>query len=127
MSFAVFFPKNRTSSQVITLFEADENGLTLNADDKVRFKVWRRDQAVPILDIDSIGALAGGSVITVDQTASAAQVTLKVCQADIASIVPGTYSASVEVVDSGDSNLIKVAEFGTAAFFPSGGGSIGPT
>ena len=127
MSFEVFFYKNRTVSETITLYEPDGNGLTLNSGDKVRFKAWRRDQQTPILDIDNIGALSGGSLITVVQVASAAVVTLKVCQADIASVDVGPYDASIEVVDSGDSNLIKVAEHGICHLLPSGGGDIGIT
>ena len=127
MSFEVFFYKNRTSSDVITLYQADDSGLTLNSGDKVRFKVYRRDQAIPALDIDSIEALSGGSLVTVNQIASAAQVTLKVCQADIASLPPGAYEAEISVVDSGDSNLVKVAEVGSVNILQSGGGDVGAT
>lgn len=125
MSFEVFFYRNRTSEQVITLFEADGNGLTLNSGDKVRFKIFRRDQATPILDISSIAALTGGSVVTVTQVASAAQATLRVCQADLTDIAAGTYDAEISVVDSADSNLIKLAEVGSANILPTGGGGIG--
>lgn len=127
MSFEVFFHKNRTSSDVITLYEADDNGLTLNSGDKIRFKVYRRDQSTPVLDIDSVAALTGGSFITVDQIASAAQVTLKVCQSDISIIVPGAYDAELDVIDSGDSNLIKLAEQGVAHVLGTSGGDIGIT
>ena len=127
MSFELVCHRGRTNSLVLTLFEADDNGLTLNSDDKVRFKVWRRNNATPVLDIDSIGALSGGSIITVTQTASAAEATLKLCQADTASLDPGVYSAEISVVDSGDSNLLKCAEQGQFLLLPSGGGDIGAT
>jgi hypothetical protein len=127
VSFELFLPKNRTSYHSITLYEADDNGLTLAAEDEVRLKVYRRDQATPILDIDSIGALSNGSIITIDQTASAAMATLKVVQGDIADAVLGAYDAELSVVDSADSNRIKVAEQGTVHILGTGGGDIGAT
>ncbi len=125
MAFELYFYKYRTETQVVTLEEADGNGLTLNAGDKVRFKVWRRDQSTPVLDMDSISALAGGSVVTVTQTASAAEATIKVCQVDVSTLDPGPYSASIEVVDSGDSNLIKMADEGVFQLLATGGGDLG--
>ncbi|HTI50343.1 MAG TPA: hypothetical protein VL475_05310 [Planctomycetaceae bacterium] len=127
MSFELFFQKGRTSSEVVTLYEANGNGLTLYSGDKVRFKVYRRDAATPVLDIDSVGALSGGSLVTVDQIASAAQVTLKMCQGDTSGLTAGAYDAELTVVDSGDSNLIKTVETGLVHFLPSPGGDIGLT
>ncbi len=125
--FAIYIDKNRTVSEDIVLYQEDGGGLTLNVSDRVRFKVYRRDAATPILDIDTIGTLTGGSIITVTQTASAAMATLKICQVDIASIDPGAYSCEIDVVDSGDSDLIKSAGRGVLVVFGSGGGDIGTT
>lgn len=127
MSFELFFHKNRTGYQSITLYEADDNGLTLAANDEVRLKVYRRDQATPLLDIDSIGALAGGSLISITQTASAATATLLVAQGDISAAALGSYSAELSVIDSADSNRIKVAEQGIVHILGTGGGDIGLT
>jgi hypothetical protein len=127
MSFELFFNRNRTSTQSITLEEADGNGLTLGASDKLRFKLFRRDQATPILDLLSGTATSSGSVLTITQTASAAEATLKVAQGDLASIVPGVYSAELSVVDHADSDLIKDADEGIVTILASGGGSVGLT
>src|SRR3990172_6447655 len=54
MSFEVSFPKSRTADKLIRIFERD--GVTpvvLVPGDVVRFKAYRRDQAVPVLDVDS--------------------------------------------------------------------------
>ena len=123
--FVIYLDKNRTVSHDIILYQEDGGGLTLNANDKVRLKVFRRDASTPVLDIDSIGALTGGSLITVTNTASAAMATVKFCQADLADILPGIWAAELSVVDSGDSNKIKIAGRGTVAIFGTGGGDIG--
>jgi len=125
--FEVFVIRGRTSYDVITLYEADDNGLTLNSGDVVRFKAWRRNAATPDLDIDSAAALSGGSVVQVNQTASAAVVTLLVAQGDTEGLGVGAYDAEVSVVDSGDSNRIKVAEQGILHVLDSGGGDLGLT
>jgi hypothetical protein len=125
--FEIYFDKNRTVSQDIVLYQADGGGLTLNSGDKVRFRVWRRDQTTPLIDVNNIAALDGGSIVTVTGLASAAMATVKICQADIASVDPGIYDAEIVVVDSGDSNLAKSAGRGICGIFSSGGGSIGAT
>jgi hypothetical protein len=99
----------------------------LGASDKLRFKLFRRDQATPILDLLSGTATSSGSVLTITQTASAAEATLKVAQGDLASIVPGVYSAELSVVDHADSDLIKDADEGIVTILASGGGSVGLT
>ncbi len=125
MSFEVFFNRRRTESQVITLYqEGGTLGLTLNLADVVRFKMYRRDQATPILDVDSVAATSGGSVIVITQVASAAVVTLTMGQEDL-NIDPGTYESEVSVVDSGDGYKIKLAELGVVHVLGTGGGDIG--
>lgn len=126
MSFELFFRRKRSDTQVVTLYEADGNGLTLNADDEVRFKIYRRNQATPALDIDSVGALTGGSVITITQTASAAQVEILIAQGDTSDL-EGVYSAELSVVDSADGNKIKHCEDGQVTILPSAAGDIGLT
>lgn len=127
MAFELFFNRNRTSTQSITLYQADGGGLTLGGSDKLRFKLFRRDGATPILDLVSGTATSSGSQLTITQTASAAQATLKIAQGDLATVAPGVYSASLSVVDHADSDLIKDADEGIVTILASGGGSVGLT
>jgi len=123
MSFFVRFNKNRTSDDVISLLEADGiTSATLAATDVVRFKVYLRDQATPLLELDSIG-----SEITVDELGPSpgASVTLRVTQTNTASLDPGIYMGEISVVDDSDSDFIKHAESGVVFLSGTGGGDIG--
>ncbi len=123
MSFFVRFNKNRTSDDTVNLFETDGTpSITLAATDVVRFKVYRRDAATPLLDLDS-----NGSEITVDELGPSpgASVTLRVTQTDMASLDPGTYAGEISVVDDSDSDFIKHAETGVVFIAGTGGGDIG--
>ena len=126
MAYELTFTQGRTSSQVVTLYEADADGMALNSGDVVRFKIGRRRGATPDLDMDSAAALSGGSSITVTQTASAAMATIKICGADCGSLI-GTFSAELSVVDTGDGNRIKSVEHGVVNFLPALGGDTGLT
>jgi len=127
MADELFFNRNRTSTQSITLYEADGNGLTLGASDKLRFKMFRRDQATPVLDLLSGTATSSGSLLSITQAASAAEGALKIAQGDLASVLPGVYSYEISVVDHADSDLIKDADEGIVTIMASGGGSVGLT
>lgn len=126
MSFEVSVTRNRSKAFSVVLYETDgETGIVLQASDVVRFKVYRRDGATPTLDLDSVGATASGSVITVDQLTSPATVTVTIAQGDTSSLEPGVWDAEVCVVDDSDSDWIKTAEHGTLLVQQAGAGDIG--
>ncbi len=133
MSFFVRFNKNRTSDDTVTLFETDgTTSITLAATDVVRFKIYRRDQATPLLDLDSDAASANGSSITVEELgpSTAAVVTIRIAQADALLLDPGVYRGEVSIVDDSETapaNAIKHAEDGVVTVLGTGGGDIGLT
>ncbi|MCH8145954.1 MAG: hypothetical protein IIA55_14675 [Gemmatimonadetes bacterium] len=133
MSFSVRFNKNRTSDDVLSLFETDgTTSVTLAASDVVRFKIYRRDQATPVLDLDSAAPSSNDSKITVDELGPSptASVTIRVSQADALAIDPGVYSAEVSVVDDSETdpaNAIKHFQNGYVFMAGTGGGDIGLT
>lgn len=131
MSFLVRFNKNRTSDDVVSLFETDgTTSITLAATDVVRFKIYRRDQATPLLDLDSKDASANNSSVTVDETGPTptAAVTLRIAQADALLLDPGVYRGEVSVVDDSETapvNAVKHVEDGVVFVSGTGGGDIG--
>lgn len=133
MSFFVRFNKNRTSDDTVSLFEADgTTSVTLAATDVVRFKVYRRDQATPVLDLDSDAASPNGSSITIEELgpSTTAFATIRVAQADLLALDPGIYSADISVVDDSETapvDAIKAFEDGTVFISGTGGGDIGLT
>jgi hypothetical protein len=87
--------------------EADkQTKIQLAADDVVRFKVWDTHDAAPDLDIDSVGALAGGSIVTIDElgngTTTDAQVTVLFDQDDVDDLAAGNYYCELAIVDNSD-------------------------
>jgi hypothetical protein len=128
MSFEIALSKNRTCDTSIAILEADgKTPIVLASTDVVRFKMFRRDQAVPLLDLDTVTPSAAGSGITVDQL-EPARVTLRVAQADTAVLDLGTYDAEVDVVDDSETlppKAIKLADHGIVHLLATGGGSIG--
>lgn len=98
----------------------------------VRFKVWSTDEDAPELDIDSVGPTASGSRVTIDARGNGssidARVTVKIAQGDVtmaASSEDLTYQWELSVVDTDDSNLIKVANRGTCEVRGSATGDVG--
>ncbi len=131
MSFLVRFNKNRTSDDVVSLFETDgTTSITLAATDVVRFKIYRRDQETPLLDLDSVAASGNDSSITVDETGPSptASVTLRIAQADALLLDPGIYRGEISVVDDSETapvDAVKHAEDGIVFVSATGGGDIG--
>ncbi len=131
MSFFVKFNKNRTDDFVVRLVETDgTTSVTLAATDGVRFKVYRRDQATPVLDLDSDAASGNGSSVTVDEEGPSptASVTVRVAQADLLALDPGIYRADVSVADDSENapaNALKAFEDGVVFISGTGGGDIG--
>lgn len=100
--------KGRTEDFTIALYESDgSTAVTIAASDVVRCKLGRRGVA-PVLDIDSVGALAGGSIVTF--TSGTNNATLRIAQGDTASLESGTYNLEVSLVDDSDSDKIKHAQ-----------------
>lgn len=111
----------------------------------VRFKLCQSpDDATPLLDIDSIAPLAGGSVVTINsrgtQDVTPASVTVRFAQADTKRIVDPTtsgglgfecrddYFGELGVVDTAETNPLnafKRAGYGPVTLKPSPGGDIG--
>jgi len=123
MSFFLRLNKNRTSDDTVSLFEVDgTTSVTLAASDVVRLKVYRRDQATPVLDLDSVG-----SEITVDELGPSptASVTVRVTQTDTENLDPGIYQGEISIVDDSDSDFIKHAESGIVFISGTGGGDVG--
>lgn len=133
MSFFVRFNKNRTSDDTVNLLEADgTTSVTLAATDVVRFKVYRRDQATPVLDLDSAAASSNGSSITVEELgpSAPASATVRVAQADLLTLDPGVYRGEISIVDDSETapaDAIKHAEDGVVFISGTGGGDIGLT
>jgi hypothetical protein len=127
MAFLLTVYKNRKREYTISLYETDgTTSITLAVTDVVRLKIYRRDAATPVLDLDSAAASANGSVITVDQLGPSpvASVTATFDQADLLLLEPGVYSCEVDVVDDSDGDKILHANTGVIQVMPTGGGDI---
>lgn len=128
MSFEIRAYAGRTVDFTVPIFEADGSTvIVLTNTDVVRCKVGR-GSATPDLDIDSVGALTGDSIVTID-TLDPASVTVRLAQADTAGLL-GIYDIEVSVVDDSETtpaDAIKAAEKGSIGFSPAPGGDIGKT
>jgi hypothetical protein len=128
MAFEVHAYAGRTVDFTVPIFEDDgSTAIVLAASDVVRCKVGR-GTATPDLDIDSVAALSGGSLVTVD-TLDPASVTVRLAQADTLSL-SGIYDVEVSVVDDSETapaDAIKAAEKGSIGFSPAPAGDIGKT
>ena len=126
MSFQITVARGRSVDYSGVLYESDEStAVTPASGSKVRFKAGRRNGATPALDIDSVAATANGSVMTLDVDTGA--YTLKIDQNDTRDLVPGVYEAEIALVDVGDGNRIKTAEFGTLQILESLDGDLSIT
>ena len=131
MSFEITLHRGRTEQHTINLYESNgTTSITLAVADVVRFKMWRRDQSTPDLDIDSAAATTNGSVVTVDELGAdpVAQVTLKTAEGDMDSIAPGVYDAEFIVQDDSGSDPANPAipvEQGVVYVMATGGGDTG--
>ena len=124
--------KDTTSAFTLTLREADRvTKVVVTASDVWRWKMFSVEGTI-VLDIDSVGALAGGSVIdnisigdgsTTDTTG-----VLKISAADTTSLTVGTYTWQLLLVDESttDDDPIFV-QTGTIDVLPSAGGDYGLT
>jgi hypothetical protein len=128
MSFEITVPRRRTCDKSVAIFEADgSTPIVLEATDAVRFKMYRRDQGIPVLEVDSGSATANGSRITVEDL-DPARVTLRIAEGDTADLNPGTYDAEIAVVDDSETSpadATKLADSGVVHLLATGGGTLG--
>jgi hypothetical protein len=128
MSFEIAFARNRTADKLVRIYEPD--GVTpvvLAAEDRVRFKLYRRNAATPLVDVVSTDPTPNGSRLVVDSL-DPATVTLRLAQGDTAAIEPGIYDAEICVVDDSETapaDAIKQAEHGVVHVLGTAGGGIG--
>lgn len=135
-TFSINLAINRTCLFEGELFEADgSTPYVLESNDKLRFKVYRGDNATPVLDLLSGSPLSGGSGIVIDSLGSGtegAKYTMTFAQTDIESsdVKRGPYDAELIVVDdsAGASPELrnKFVQFGVVHFLYTGGGNLGP-
>ena len=131
---------NRTAVYLFKLYKPNNKPAALASGDVVRFKLAATPDGDPVLDIDSVGALAGGSICTIvslgtDNT-DPAQITVRFAQDDTQLIVaseddgglglePGEYFGEVGVVDHADDDAFKRAGYGPVLLKPAPGGDVG--
>lgn len=120
MSIFIVAYQNRTVREQITFKDSSGANIALQTADKVRVKIGK-SPATPLLDIVCNVNLAGGSYLT-----HANPAVLELAQGDLAaaSIRPGTYEIEACIVDSTDTNRIKLAERGVFCLLSSQGGAI---
>jgi len=125
--FEALLDANRTTDFTVSLYESDgSTAVNFVTGDVVRCKL-SRDGGTPILDIDSVDRLTGGSFITASNGSN--EVTIRFAQADLLSLY-GVYSAEVMLVDDSETHptdAIKSFEKGAITVRPSSSGDIGKT
>lgn len=112
MSFEIFITAGRQADFSGTLKDAAGTAISITAGSKVRFKIFRRGGTTPVLDIGPT-ATANGSIttFTAGSGAGAGGYTVKIAKDDSTSL-GGPYDVELSLIDAGDSNVIKHAEFG---------------
>lgn len=107
MAILVTFFKNRTSDELISVYDSGGELIDLSHDnDKFRIKIGRPGD-IPLLEISSDSPTDGGSSITDVNPA-----TLRLSQNDSKNLPAGVLELEVAIVDSLDSGLIKHVESG---------------
>ena len=119
-SFSETLVAGRTRNFTGTLVDANGDEIAITAGSNVRFKMFRRVGTVPVLDLGGT-ATPNGSIVTF--TSSSGDYAVRIDQGDSSGISPGPYSVEVSLVDHGDSDKIKHAQFGviTVLGAPAGG------
>ncbi len=122
--------RRRTDDWQFTIYEIDAaTGITLSATDEVRFKLFETDGTVA-LDIDSIGATANGSIVTISDLGPPAVVIVRFGQDDSAALALVDHCGELLVVDDSETNpanAIKLAAYGLVKVLKSGSGDVGLT
>ena len=129
VSFELHQPRGRTRDHEIKLYETNgTTGIVLASTDKVRVKIFRGNNQTPDLDLVDGTVTANGSTLTIDQRTAPTTVTLRVAQADTASLPLGVYEVDVIVVDDSETapvDAAKPAMEGLLYLTGSGGGDLG--
>lgn len=124
MSFELALTRNRTFDYSGTITDANGTAVTFAADDVLRFKLYRRDAATPALEVDNV-ATANGSVTVLSTDGD---YTLRIAQADTASLVTGPWEAELMVSDNSETSpadAAKHVEHGTVHILGAPAGDIG--
>jgi hypothetical protein len=121
--------KSRTEDYVMAIYAADvTSGIALAEDDEIRVKIGRADGSVPVLELSSADVTDDGSAVTITNQDSPAAATLRLAQADLATITAGPYEIEVMLVDSAEllpANAIKRILTGVLHVIGSLGGDVG--
>lgn len=132
--FEVAVVRGRTETIDLTLTQGDgSTGASVASGDVVRVKLYRRDDQTPDLELASGQTTANGSTVThltaVPTPANtAAQVRVKLAQADTDGLQPGQYTLEAFIVDDSETSPVDAAlggAIGTVHILGSGGGDIG--
>lgn len=130
-SFELHQPRGRTRDHQIVLYETNgSTGIVLAATDVLRVKIFRGNNQTPALDIFDVSDLANSSGITITQRTAPATATLRITQADTASLPLGVYEVDIIVVDDSETapaDAAKQAMSGLLYLTGSGGGDLGLT
>lgn len=129
---AIYWQRSIVRGRTIDLSDAlylsdGTTGVAAEASDIIRFKVYRRDGATPLLDIDN-SASAAGSVTTITSLTAPAQYNIHLAQGDTDDVEPGVYDAEVALVDDSETapaNGIKHLSKGCLTIRPGPGGDVG--
>lgn len=123
----------RTEDFEWSAFQTDgRTAVVFEAGDKVRFKLARKPDGAPVVDLLSGTPTAGGSSVVITELGDAgdnepASGTVRLAQADTVDF-EGDYHFELNLVDSGESNpanAIKQFLRGKMTFLPSQGGNVG--
>lgn len=117
--FQLNVPRGRKVSWTVQVEDAAGDDSTIASGDVVRFKLYRRNNSTPSLDLNS-----DDDTSNVAFTAGTNDVTLTLLQANTSGLTPDVYSAEVSVVDSSESDAIKQVEDGIVVITATGGGDV---
>jgi len=100
-SFILYQRKNRTLDHTAALLQAGGTGFNIAAGDRVQVRIGANMKA-PDLTLDSQGATAGGS--TVSLTVGSNELTFRITEADANALQVRTYDCQIVVIDASESS-----------------------
>ena len=131
---AVEIAAGRSDYWLFTLYKPNGKAAALDGGAVVRFKLALTDEDDPLLDIDNLGGLTGGSIVIIvtrgTDEVTPAQVKVCFAQDDTADLDAGDYFGELGVVDTAEANpanAFKRAAYGTVTVKSSPGGDVGLT
>lgn len=117
MTISITHYKQRTCAYDITLTDSSGDAVTLSGGDKIRLKIWRENDATPLLD------LVSGTPSSNNSSVTAANPTRFTLTQDDAVWTPGLYTIEVAIVDASD-GLIRHADSGVFVLHKTPGGTL---